>query len=212
MKKLALFVIFLGFIYAAEAQELKKIILNSPDKTRGTSVMEAFSNRQSIREYEEKALSLQDLSDLLWACNGINRPEKGKRTAPTAMNKQEIDIYVCFPEGAYLYDAKENSLIPVAAGDFRPALAMQQEFVKTAPVCLVIVADVSKFDGTDTQQKMLSGAVDAGIVSQNISLFCAGTGLATVPRGWMDKEEIKKLLQLKESQIPVLNHPVGYTK
>ena len=210
MKKLGLLCMLTSIMISVNAQNFEKIQLNKPDQKRGLTIMEAFSKRQSVREYSEKPLSLQDLSDLLWATIGINRPETSKRTAPTAMNKQEIDVYVCFSDGAYLYDAKNHVLIPVAKGDFRPILAMQQDFVNKAPICLVIVADISKFDGDNKEQKMYSGAIDAGIVSQNISLFCAGTNMATVPRGWMDKDGIAKALHLKESQIPVLNHPVGY--
>ena len=147
------------------------------------------------------------MSDLLWAAVGINRPESGKRTAPTAMNRQEIDVYVCLPEGAYLYDAAAHELKPVAKGDFRPAVAGGQDFVKMAPVCLVIVADVNKFKG-----EVLMPAVDAGIVSQNISLFCAATDLVTVPRASMDQVQLKSVLKLREGQQPLMNHPVGYAK
>lgn len=212
MKKCFVLFVLMGVISLTGAQDLKKIELKNPDKTRGTSIMEAFSKRQSIREYSEKPLSIQDLSDLLWATIGINRSESGKLTAPTAMNKQEISLYVCFAEGAYLYDAKEHSLIPVAKGDFRPIMAVKQDYVNKAPVVLVIVADVSKFDGDNTDRNMQMCAIDGGIVSQNISIFCAGTNMATVPRGWMDTEALKKALKLKDSQHPILNHPVGYIK
>ena len=106
--------------------------------------MKALSDRHSDREYAAKELSLQDLSDLLWAANGINRPD-GKRTAPSALNKQDIDIYVIMKEGAYLYDAKANSLQPIAKGDHRAAVAGSQDFVKSAPVSLVLVSDLSRF-------------------------------------------------------------------
>jgi len=110
-------------------------------------------------------------------------------------------------EGAYLYDAKSHALKPVAKGDYRGVVAAGQDWVKTAPVVLVIVADVSKYNG-----EILMPAADAGIVSQNISLFCAGTGLATVPRATMDQAQLRKVLKLKEGQRPILNHPVGYAK
>lgn len=174
---------------------------------RGLPVMAALEERHSTREYAEKKLKLQDLSDLLWAAVGINRPESGKRTAPSAMNRQEIEVFVCLPEGVYCYDAKKHVLQPVAKGDYRPAVAGGQDFVKRAPVCLVIVADVSLFKG-----EILMPAVDAGIVSQNISLFCAATGLVTVPRASMDHEQLKKVLKLREGQRPLMNHPVGYGK
>ncbi len=207
MKKMLLLSLMLGVVAGLRAQELKPVKLNKPDTKRGVAVMTALEKRQSIREYANRKLELQDLSDLLWAAVGINRPESGKRTAPTAMNRQEIDVYVCLPEGAYLYDVAAHELKPVAKGDFRPAVAGGQDFVKMAPVCLVIVADVNKFKG-----EVLMPAVDAGIVSQNISLFCAATDLVTVPRASMDQEQLKSVLKLREGQQPLMNHPVGYAK
>lgn len=207
MKKMLLLSLMTLMFMGLQAQDLKTLKLNKPDTKRGVSVMAAFEKRQSTREYADRKLETQDLSDMLWAANGINRPESGKRTAPTAMNKQEIDVYVCLPEGAYLYDAKIHALVPVAKGDFRPAVAGGQDFVTKAPVCLVIVADLEKFEG-----EVLMPAVDAGIVSQNISLFCAGMGLVTVPRASMDQVKLKTILKLKDSQQPLMNHPVGYAK
>ena len=132
MKKIAFILTILSFITVSmQAQDLKEIQLNQPDKTRGTSVMQALSDRHSDREYADKPLSLQDLSDLLWAANGINRPD-GKRTAPSALNRQDIDIYVINAEGAYLYVPQSNSLRPIAKGDYRKAVAGGQDFVQTA--------------------------------------------------------------------------------
>lgn len=207
MKKLLLFSILTCFCVGIQAQELKTIKLNTPNTQKGVSIMKALKQRQSTREYATRQLELQDLSDLLWAAAGINRPESGKRTSPTAMNKQEIDVYVCLPEGAYLYHAGKHELIPIAKGDFRPAVAGGQAFVKNAPVCLVLVANLDKFNG-----EILMPALDAGIVSQNISLFCSGTGLVTVPRASMDQNQLKKDLKLKDFQRPLMNHPVGYAK
>ena len=212
MKRAIVTLCMLGFIFSINAQDLQTIKLKEPNKTGGISVLEAFSKRQSVREYADKKLSEQDLSNLIWATIGINRPESEKRTAPTAMNKQEIDLYVCFPEGIYLYNAKEHSLIPVVKGDLYSLIAVKQDFVHKAPVILLLVADISKFDGDNNEQKKSMGALDAGIVSQNISIFCAGTNMATVPRGWMDSDAIKKALNLKDTQYPMLNHPVGYHK
>lgn len=171
--------------------------------------MEAFAQRQSTRSFTEKELSTQELSDLLWAANGINRPDKGMRTAPSALNYQDIDIYVCKKEGAYLYNAKTNKLEPIIAEDLRGWVAGQQAFVKSAPVVLVLVSDLSKMRGGNTESNRMIGAMDAGIVSENISIACAGLGFVTVPRASMDKEELSRKLQLKDSQILLLNHPVG---
>ena len=164
--------------------------------------MKALSDRHSVREYADKELSLQDLSDLLWAANGINRPD-GKRTAPSALNKQDIDIYVIMKEGAYLYDAKANSLQPIAKGS--------QDFVKSASVSLVLVSDLSRFGNIADHTKLMA-AVDAGIVCQNINIFCAATGLATVPRATMDQAALKRILKLTDSQLPIMNNPVGYPR
>ena len=207
MKKFLLFSLLVGLFGGSQAQDLKPIKLNQPNVKRGLPVMTALQKRQSTREYADKKLELQDLTDLLWSAAGINRTESGKRTSPTAMNKQEIDVYVCLQEGAYLYHPKANSLEPVTKEDLRPAVGGGQGFVATAPVCLVMVADLSKFGG-----EVLMPALDAGIVSQNISLFCSGTGLVTVPRASMDQAKLKSGLKLKDTQRPLINHPVGYAK
>lgn len=205
MRRILLLFVLLGAYTGIHAQELKTIQLNKPDTKRGLSVMQALEKRQSTREYADKKLSHQDLSDLLWAANGINRPESGKRTAPSAMNYQEIDVYVCMPEGTYLYDAKVNALKPITKGDARPAVGGGQAFVAKAPLCVVLVGNLENFKG-----EVLMPAIDAGIVSQNISLFCSGVGLATVPRASMDQIKLKSMLKLKDSQRLLLNHPVGY--
>jgi Nitroreductase len=193
MKKIFLFA-FLAVTVAVTAQTdgLETIKLNAPDLQRGESVMQALLKRKSTRVFAEKELSLQDLSDLLWAANGINRPEAGRRTAPSAMNRQDIQIYVCTANGSYLYDAKTSELQPISTGDARP--------LKGAPVCLILVSDTT--EGW--------GAIDGGIVSQNISIFCAGTGMATVARGTMNHDELKAALKLADTQQLILNHPVGY--
>ncbi|MDR3267918.1 MAG: SagB/ThcOx family dehydrogenase [Tannerella sp.] len=193
------------------AQELQVIKLTAPDKTRGSATMKAFSDRHSDREFSARELSLQDLSDLLWAANGINRAD-GKRTAPSAMNKQEIDIYAIRPDGAYVYDAKAHALNPVAKGDYRAAVAGTQEFVKSAPVSFVMVINLEKLGDPAVEQTRLMGAVDAGIVSQNINLFCAAVGLSTVPRASMDQAELRNILKLSPTQLPLMNNPVGYPK
>ena len=193
------------------AQELQEIKLNNPDKTRGSATMKALSDRMSVREYDSKELSLQDLSDLLWAANGINRPD-GRRTAPTASNRQEIDVYVVRADGAYFYDHQAHSLKPVAKGDFRGAVAGQQDFAKTAPVSLLLVINLEKLGNPTAEQTKLMGSVDAGIVCQNINIFCSAVGLVTVPRASMDKAELQKVLKLSDTQLLIMNNPVGYPK
>ena len=192
------------------AQELKPVFLNAPDLKRGLPVMEAFSLRASNTDFSDKKLSLQDLSDLLFAANGVNRKDISKRTAPSAMNAQDIDIYVFLQEGVYFYDAFNNVINPVVAGDQRILAAGSQVGVAKAPAILLLVSDISRFKWPDESMKLDAAAKDAGIVSQNINVFCAGIGLYTRPRGTMDQAKIREVLKLKDSQHPMLNNPVGY--
>ena len=211
MKKLQFLLISL-FISAAVSAAEQVIELPLPSVNRnGPTLMQALLDRHSTREFAEKPLELSDLSDLLWAANGVNRPG-GMRTAPSALNKQDVDIYVVLPEGTYLYNAKEQQLRLVAEGDHRKAVAGSQQFVATAPVCLLLVSNVSLFGDADNERNKLMGAADVGIVSQNISLFCSFAGLATVPRASMDSEQLRTVLKLKEGQMLLMNHPVGYYK
>ena len=209
------FIIILSVLYVSAlslyAQGLQDIKLNEPDKSRGSTLMKALSDRQSVREYDAKDLSLQDLSDLLWAANGINRPN-GNRTAPSAMNRQEIDVYVVNKDGAYLYDAATHTLKGVAKGDFRKAVAASQDFAATAPVSIVLVANLEKLGNPASENTRLTGAMDAGIVNQNINIFCEAVGLVTVPRGTMNVDELKQALKLSDTQVLMLNNPVGYPK
>ena len=210
MTRAIIILLFFAFAFNIQAQDLKVIKLNPPNKTRGASVMKALDDRKSIREYSPESLNPQDLSDLLWAANGVNRPD-GRRTAPTARNLQEVDMYVIFPEGAYFYDHKEHALNPVAAGDFRAAVAASQDFPKTAPLCIVLVADMNKYGNLNEQSKLMA-AVDVGIVCQNINIACAAFGLATVPRGIMDHATLKSALKLTDMHLLLINNPVGYPK
>lgn len=188
------------------------IQLMEPDKTFDVSLMQALSDRKSRREFSNKQISLEELSSLLWAANGINR-EDGRRTAPSAVNSQDIDIYVCMASGAYLYDAKESQLKLITTEDLRLAVAAQQQV--EAPLFLVMVADVSRYpEGLASQREVVEklACMDAGYVSGNIGLFCSAAQLATVPRASMDKEALTKALNLTDTQILVLNNPVGYMK
>ena len=174
--------------------------------------MQALTDRASQREFADKQLSLEDLSSLLWAANGVNR-EDGKRTAPSAVNAQDVDIYVSMASGAYLYDAKQSQLTRITTEDLRSAVCGKQPM--EAPVFLVMVADISRYpEGLASQRPLVESfaAMDAGYVSQNICLYCSAAKLATVPRASMDKEALTKSLNLKDTQIPLLNNPVGYMK
>jgi SagB-type dehydrogenase family enzyme len=193
-------------IYAEENKEIK---LPEP-RTRGVRpLMEVLKDRRSIRSFSNKELSLRELSDLLWAAFGVNRPEEGKRTAPSAMNKQEIDIYVAKKDGLYLYDANKNALIRILGEDIRAATG-GQDFVKDAPVNLVYVADYSKMGDIPKENKDFFSAANTGFISQNVYLYCASEGLGTVVRGWMEKEKLHKKMRLKEEQKIILAQTVGY--
>lgn len=178
--------------------------LSAPAKTGGLSIMEALWVRASVQTWSDRELEPQDLSDLLWAANGINRPDK-KRTAPSAVNAQDVDVYVLMKNGAYLYDAANHALTPIASGDHRGEMGLPD-----APVQLFLISEGARFQRGSPEQKREWGALDSGIVSQNVGLFCAARGLATRPRASFDRDKLKILLQLRDSQHAFLNHPVGY--
>ncbi|MCL2104886.1 MAG: SagB/ThcOx family dehydrogenase [Kiritimatiellaeota bacterium] len=202
---------------AATAQDdLAPITLKAPDLNRqAASLMQTFSKRASCTNYSDRALAIQDLSDLLWTANGFNRPENKHRTAGSGMNAQDIDIYVFLPEGAYLYDAEGSVLKPVAKGDFRSQVVTQQpaQGVPQPPVMLILVSETARFTRIqDDAGKLKFAAFDAGLVSQNISIFCAGTGLQTRCRAAVNVPKLKEILKLTDTQVPLLDHPVGYAK
>jgi SagB-type dehydrogenase family enzyme len=172
--------------------------------------MKALQNRRSTRSFSDQELPLDVLSNLLWAAGGINRAESGMRTAPSAKNQQEIDIYVAMKSGVYLYNAKTNTLDPVIPEDIRAAAGIQ-DFTQEAPVDLIFVADFNKMSG-DAQTKKFYAGADTGFISQNVYLFCASEGLATVVLGWFDQTALAKAMGLKAGQEIILTQPVGYPK
>ena len=185
--------------------------LPTPTKSAKMTLMESLQQRHSVRDFSDKAVSDADLSELLWAACGINRPDTKKITAPSAINAQDILVYVCTKDGAWLYVPDGNSLQKVSDKDLRTAVAGRQEAVAVAPVSLVLVSDRTKF-GDRAKGAEVMGAIDAGYVSQNICLACTALGLATVPRMTMDKETLAKELHLDENKTLLVNHPVGYEK
>jgi SagB-type dehydrogenase family enzyme len=191
------------------AQTLKAVKLPTPQTDGGRPLMQVLKDRKSTREFGPGTLSPQTLSNLLWAAVGINRPD-GRRTAPSAMNWQEVSIYVANPEGVYIYDAKENALTPVLAGDQRGATGTQS-FVKNAAINLVYVADLSKTSSSSSEDEMYTAA-DVGFIAQNVYLYCASEGLATVVRGSVDKPALARLLNLGSQQKIILAQSVGNPK
>ena len=212
MEKIMLSICLVMLAASLSAQDARTITLNPPDLSRGLPVMKALSARASATEFDTVALNLQDLSDLLWAANGVNRPESGKRTAPSAMNARDIDVYVCMQKGTYLYNATKHVLELIAEGDYRKLAAGKQDYVAIAPVICLLVSDISRFPNGDDSQRMVWAAEDAGIVSQNISVFCASVDFSTRCRASMDKENLGDLLKLQDSQHLMLNNPVSYKK
>lgn len=197
---------FLFVINVCAAETARQ--LPQPATHGGKPLMQAFKERRSHRDFSAKKLPDQLLSDLLWAADGINRP--GHKTAPSAQNMQEIDIYVAMEEGLFLYDAQQNTLALVTADDIRGATG-KQVFVKDAPVNLIYVADEAKMEKVG-QEKEKYAAADTGFIAQNVYLFCASEGLATVVRGWFDGQELAQAMKLRPEQKVILTQTVGYPK
>ncbi len=174
------------------------------------STMETLAKRHSVREYSNKELTIQELSNLCWAACGQSRDAE-HITAPSALNHQEVRLYVFDKNAVYEYLAKENMLKKVADGDHRNMIAGPQDFVLDAPVSLLMVLDFEKF-GMSGEHATIMGCVDVGNISENINLYCESVGLATVPRITMDNNAISKLLGFDKNQMPVLNNPVGWPK
>ena len=191
------------------AQEMAPVSLPAPQTEGGMPLMQALKLRATARAFAPDPLPPQTLSNLLWAAWGLNRPQEGKRTAPSTRNWQEIDVVVLNAAGAYVYDAAGHALKPLVAGDLR-ALAGTQDFVKDAPVTLVLVADTSRMQaGPDTQAYAYA---DAAFISQNVYLFCASEGLATGVRASVDRPALAKALKLRDSQLVVFAQSVGFPK
>jgi len=210
MKKYIFLILLVITVNSLLAQAAKTIVLNPPDEDKGFSVLKSLSLRASAAEFDTSSIGLQDLSNLLWASNGINRPEEGKRTAPSAVNAQDIDVYVFMKTGTYLYNAKKHLLDLIVDRDYREIIADKQANVLKAPVICLLVSDISRFAFGNDSLKLVWAAEDAGIVSQNISLFCASAGLATRPRAFMDQQKLREVLDLKDTQHLMLNNPVSY--
>ena len=202
----ALVVAVLGVAGIARAEAIK---LPPPKTAGGMSLLEALKLRQSQRAFSPQPLSEQTLSTLLWAACGVNRTDSGKRTAPTAVNWQEIDVYVAKADGLFRYDAKAHALQPVLSEDIR-ARAGKQDFMKTAPAVLIYVSDCAKITGPAKEQQDFFSATDTGFVSQNVYLCCAAEGLATVVVAWVDKPALAAAMKLRPEQKVILCQPVGY--
>jgi SagB-type dehydrogenase family enzyme len=194
----------------ARGEALAQIALPAPHREGGMPLMEALAKRRSTREFAPTALPLPLLSDLLWAACGVNGPG-GLRTAPSALDAREVDLYVALPSGAYRYDPEPHELSLVVSSDMRRVTGYQ-DFVDDAPLDLVLVADLGRMGLSPVAQRESFASVAAGAISQNVYLFAAANGLATVIRAWIDREAIAEALGLTHDQQVLLSQTVGYPR
>jgi nitroreductase len=193
------------------AQEATVLELPSPRTDGGKPLIQALRLRRSIREYADRALPPQVLSDLLWAAFGINRPATGDRTAPYWRHIMVIDVYAAMANGVWLYEPKRHALLAHLRIDIRAQTGLQ-DFVGTAPLNLVYVAHGERMQDLSADERRLYASVDAGFIGQNVYLFCASEGLATVFRGAVDYQKLASTLQLGTGQFVTFAQTVGYPK
>lgn len=190
------------------ADDIQK--LSTPQMTGGKPVMQALKERKSVRDYKADALTAQQTSDLLWAAFGMNRPEIDHRTAPSAQNLQDIDIYMATAEGLFLYQAKTHDLKKVGSQDVRP-LTSGQPFAKVAPVQLVYVSDYARMAKVKPELRDLYAGVDTGVIVQNVYIYCASAELGSVVHE-LDREPLAKAMNLRPDQHIIVAQTVGYPK
>jgi SagB-type dehydrogenase family enzyme len=196
---------------AARSSGAQTIKLPAPRTSGGKPLMQALKDRHSSREFSGRELPLEVLSSLLWAAFGINRPKSGGRTAPSAHDWEEIDVYVATAKGLYLYEPRDHALKEILAQDVRAKTGMQP-FVEEAPVNLVYVADLTRMTEATPEDKAWYSGPDAGFIAQNVYLFCASEGLAVVVRGMVDRRALGKLMSLTPEEKIILAQTVGYPK
>ena len=216
LKKILLIIAVIScFISTSIAAEFAAIKLPPPDMKGGKPLMQCLKDRKTDRSFGTKKLPVEVLSNLLWAAAGISRPDSGKRTAPSAKNWQEVDVYVAMAEGLYLYNAKNHSLDPVLKADLRGEtthfLQPSRSSIEAAPLQLIYVADYSKMTiATSDENKLLYSGADSAFISQNVYLYCASEGLATGVRALLDKAGLAKNMKLRSKQKVVFVQAVGY--
>ncbi len=193
-----------------EAQEVVNLL--PPDPNAGVLLMQALKMRKSIHSFKNCEISDKQLSSLLWAANGVNRPgiskgREGMRTAPSAKNHQEIELYVFLLSGIYKYDAPGHRLELIRSGDYRKNCGMQSFFAEV-PVAICLVANFSLMGKYDEKKRAFYSGIDAGYVSQNIYLYCASEDLATTACGLIDRKNLHQLLYLDDAKA-MISHPIG---
>ncbi len=210
-RTLLFFAVVVGFsLFCLVSNSVAESIqLPKPQLEGGKSLLQTLQDRKSTRSFSGEMLSMQTISNLLWAAFGINRPD-GRRTAPSARNWQEIDIYVASSGGLFLWDAKKNTLEQILSEDIR-GMTGTQAYVKDAAINLIYVADFKKVSGGSTDQNTEVGA-DTGFISQNVYLYCASEGLGTVVRAMIDREALGNAMKLRPEQKIILAQSVGFAK
>jgi len=192
------------------ATEATVLELPPPRTEGGKPLIQALKLRRSIREYSDRPLPVQVLSDLLWAAFGINRPS-GDRTAPYWRHIMVIDVYAAMADGVWLYEPKRHVLLPHSRDDIRAQTGLQ-DFVANAPLNLVYVAHGERMRDISANERRLYASVDSGFIGQNVYLFCASEGLATVFRGAVDYEKLNRTMQLDADQFVTFAQTVGYSR
>ncbi len=211
MKKLSVILLLSVVLVGARAQAPAVIKLNTPDLQSGKLLMQALKERQSSAGFTDKEIPIKELSNLLWAAFGVNRPENGKRTAPSGSNRQEIEIYTFSKQGIYHYNAAKHELELVKEGDYRSLTGRGE--AANAALNLLFIADTEKTGpGEDATKANTVSYVNVGYISQNVYLYCASAGIGTRARGGWDSEKLLQIMNLKKSMIIVLGQTVGYTK
>jgi len=194
----------------ARAQQVVK--LPAPQTDGGKPMMQALKSRRSVRDYSDRPLPPQVLSNLLWAACGINRPDAGLRTAPSWRGRAHVDLYLAMADGTWVYDAKAHRLVLHMQDDVRAETTTEQPFVSTAPLSIVYVADTRRLGETTSENQVVAGVADSAVIAQNIYLFCASEGLVTVIRGLVPRERLAKRLKLSTEQKIYLAQTIGYPK
>jgi SagB-type dehydrogenase family enzyme len=203
-------ILFLAIFSGLFAQSGDTIMLPQPIKSGGPPLMNVLNERHSSRNFKNTELTMQQLSDLLWAAFGVNRPD-GRRTAPSSHNHQEVDIYIATGEGVFSYNAPKNNLVKISGDDMRSATGTQG-YVKDAAVDLVYVLDKSRVPGNNDQGKLVSAAISVGAMVQNVYLYCASEGLGCVVRGSFNKEQLANVLRIDDQQEIIITQSAGPVK
>ena len=205
----ALVILTLLMLNSGAASAVETIALPKPRLDAGAPLLQALKARQTTRSFSPRELPRQVLAELLWSAYGVNRPDSGKRTAPSAHNRQEIDVYVAMKEGLYRYDAVEHAMVLVVNKDMR-ALTGRQKFPAHAPLNLVYVVDYARMPGVPRDAAFEVAAITTGAIVQNVYLYAASEGLATVVRGWIDKPVLAQAMGLRAEQYIIVAQSVGY--